>query len=44
MAKIKSKVNLGIKEISKLEVKSSADELSSSFITADNLLHHNCNG
>ena len=44
MARIKIKTNIGIKEISKLEVKSTQNEQTNSFKTADSITHHNCNG
>jgi hypothetical protein len=44
MAKIKTKINIGVQVISKLEVKTTNNELSNSFKTIDNITHHNCNG
>ena len=44
MAKVKNKVEIGKKLISKLEVKSSISEQTNSFMTVDGTLHHNCNG
>lgn len=43
--KIKSKKNIGIQKIARLEVEStSGSELSNSFLDSKNIVHHNCNG
>ena len=44
MAKVKSKNEIGKQLIAKLEVETTSDNLSNSFLSVDNTLHHNCNG
>lgn len=42
--KIKNKQNIGLRQISKLEVKGDASKTSNGFITINSVLSHNCNG